>query len=158
MSIQKGSVLVHDGTKLTILPPGSGDVEMIFDASEPTGIKWKARKRQFKVSTEVTNTVTTTVYATVGSFAFDAGTTIKSIKIVSRMESSITSFDLRLFDATNSQTLAEANFTNTTDQINDLGTLSNIPVADAIFEIQAKKNGGSTNKKITVRDISVSYD
>ena len=158
MSIQKGSVLVHDGTKLTILPPGSGDVEMIFDPTEPTGIKWKLRKRQFKVSTEVTSTVTTTTYSTVGSFSFDSEVIIKSIKIVSRMESGITSYDLRIFDTTNSKTLAEVNFANTSDQINDMGTLSNIPVVDAIFEIQAKRNGGNSNKKITIRDVSVSYN
>ena len=42
----------------------------------------------------------------------------------------------------NGNSIAEKNFTNTTKAIVDLGTLSNIPASEAIFEVQMKRTGG----------------
>ena len=42
-------------------------------------------------------------------------------------------------------------------EINDLGTLSNLPLSSAIFEIQAKRNGGNSNSQVFINEVTLNY-
>ena len=80
--------------------------------------------------------------------------TINNIKVVSYMDSGITSYDIQIRNATNGTTIVTKNLTNTTEQINDLGTLSNIPNSEARLEISVKKTGGNSSKYVYIESIS----
>ena len=64
------------------------------------------------------------------------------MKVIAR--TSATSGDIKVFDSTNSLTIVEKNITNIPDEIIDMGTLSNLPASEAIFEIQMKRTGGGS--------------
>lgn len=92
---------------------------------------------------------TSTTYVAVAKFYF-AGTnklgTPANIKAI--VFQGAVSSQVRIYDLTNSLQIAEsAAFTETTPVVKDLGAISNLPTAEAIFEIQLKKTsgGGSTS-------------
>jgi len=54
-----------------------------------------------------------------------------------------TTYDVKIYDVVNSLTIAEITAqTNSTAQIVDMGTLSNLPTGSSIFEIQVLRAGG----------------
>ena len=55
------------------------------------------------------------------------------------------SITVKIYDATNAQTIAEATSSGTDMQILSLGTISNLPSGNAQFEIQAKGSAGGGN-------------
>jgi len=58
-------------------------------------------------------------------------------------ESNPTSYNLRIQDITNGQTIASVTgLTNTTEAIQDLGALSNLPTGQARWELQVQRVGG----------------
>ena len=65
-------------------------------------------------------------------------TVLKKVKIISKGHADITSYSVKLHDATNNNMIGEITLTNTTEEINDLGTLSNIPENEAILEFYVK--------------------
>lgn len=161
MSIQKGTVLIHDGTKLIgLAPPASGNPALVIDLSTSNGVKWKTLDQSFKIPLVGTSTVSSTTYTVAAEFSFIKveHETINSVKVVSKMDNGITSYDIRIFDSTNSATLAEINLTNTNMQINTIDSLSNIPTADAMIEVQARQTGGSGNKQVTIKEIQINYN
>ncbi len=59
--------------------------------------------------------------------------------------------DMKIFDVTNAQTIAEkTGITTSGIEILDLGTISNLPSANAQFEVQFRKNGGGTGRAYAV--------
>lgn len=57
-----------------------------------------------------------------------------------------TSAHIKIYDLTNSLAIAEASTTSTTQgNLLDLGTISNIPTGEAVFEIHMKATGGTAN-------------
>ena len=60
-----------------------------------------------------------------------------NIKVVS-YSSVAGSYSIRVYNLSSHNVIAEATFTNTSEQINDMGTLSNIPTSDNILDIQVK--------------------
>lgn len=93
------------------------------------------------IETEYTNIFT---YVFPGS---DFTRDIQKISIVSRMDSGLTSYSVRVVDFTNAKELAAGTFSNTTDTINNLTiTLANISVNEAIWSIEIKVTGGSGEK------------
>ena len=82
---------------------------------------------------------------------------ISSIDAVSYKTGNSSSYDIRVYDATNSLVIADANFANSSSTVNSLGTLSNLPTGPAIFEIQAKKNGGNGKSHTFVEEITIEY-
>ena len=64
------------------------------------------------------------------------------MKVISYLESG-TSYDVRVYDSTNANVICTSlGNTNALFSLVDLGTLSNIPVNEAVFEIQIRVNGG----------------
>lgn len=86
-----------------------------------------------------------TSYKVLAKFIFrgtiDAGTP-SSISILAF--TSAASGDIRIFDSKNAQTIAEQSFTNSVQEIIDMGAISNLPSDEAVFEIQGKKSGGGS--------------
>lgn len=72
------------------------------------------------------------------------------VKMIARAKDSGKSSDLRLYDLTNSQVIAEKlGITNTDFQIIDLGTIDHLPEGEARWEAQGKKPAsGGTNAQI----------
>ena len=92
------------------------------------------------------NQIDLTTYITVGTFYYPGSklwSNITNIKVISVMEDGGTSYDVKIYDVTNNNQIVLSNLNNTIEQNCDLGTLSNIPVNEAIFEIQAKINGST---------------
>lgn len=89
-----------------------------------------------------TKKVKTSVYQKIAGFYHIEGKYILwKVKLNSYLKSG-TSYDVKVIDITNNNALAETNFTNTAQQNNDIGTLTNVPTTDAEIEVHLKVNGG----------------
>jgi hypothetical protein len=69
-------------------------------------------------------------------------------------------YDLKIEDIKNGNVIVNANFTNTTPQLNDLTPLANLPTNSSIFELQAKVNysgNKSTNTIVYIDELVVHY-
>lgn len=115
----------------------------------------RADPSEIKVIYPKIDYLTTSSYKLVSRFVYDGSIYkgIDSIKILSYKDPSITSYDIKIYNDTNEQTIGTINLTNNTEQINDITTLTNIPTGFAIIEIWGKKNGGSTDKRIYINNI-----
>lgn len=70
---------------------------------------------------------------------------INYVDVIARTGSSITTYDARIVNTNNGQTLCTVTgLNNTTYQLNDMGNISNIPEEEAIMDIQMRRNGLST--------------
>jgi hypothetical protein len=107
------------------------------------------------------NKVKTAFYAKVGILIYGGSNsigTINFIETVSWMDPSIDSYNIRIIDKTNGKIVVETEeISNTVEQIVDLGTVSNIPKTDTIFEIQAKRNGGTNESYVHIDIINFYY-
>jgi len=66
---------------------------------------------------------------------------------------------IKIYDLTNSATIAENNnITNTTESIIDLGTLSNLPSSEAIWEVQFARPTGSGQDKFNLSSLLVEFN
>ena len=93
-----------------------------------------------------TSLVDLTTYTTLTTFNFP-GTlklnNITNIKIIGFMEEDGTSYDVKIRDMINVKDVCTKNLTNETEAISDLGNITDLPIGESIFEIQAKINGSS---------------
>ena len=81
---------------------------------------------------------------------------ITLIKILSGQANNANSHDIRI--QTNlGVTIAEANFTNTAFNNNNMGTLSNLPQNETTIEVQAKRNGGNNNTNVYILEVTINY-
>ena len=102
--------------------------------------------------------VTTNTYTTIASFSFP-GTNlwrnVSNIKVISFMEYGGTSYMVRIYDITNNNQVCLKTFSNTDENIYDLGILSNLPNNESIFEVQAKISGSTV---AYIKNINIYYD
>ena len=155
----KGDLLGHNGSIDVRVPVGANDYVLTADSTQSSGWKWASPSvNLISLSFGMSSFTDNTSYTTLSVFIFPGSTSfdISAAKVVSRMDSGPTSYDIRIQDITNALTVATANFTNLLDEINDMGTLSNLPVAESIFEIQIKRNGGSGGNQIYLRSAQLS--
>lgn len=99
-------------------------------------------------------------YTTVGAFIFGGtdnwGTPIEVLALCGVEDA--TSLDVRLFDLTNSTVIAESiGVTGAYPSIAVLGAISNLPTAQAVWEIQVKRNTGSGNQQVSGAGCSVAF-
>jgi len=80
---------------------------------------------------------------------------LKNIKIISNIQNDTNSYDVRIYDSQSHLVIVEKNLTNTVSELNDLGTLSNIPDESTICEVQVKSN--KKNQVIYIDDIILYY-
>ena len=97
-------------------------------------------------------------YTVFNSFCF-CGTGIAgiptNIKIIAHIEKAEDSCLVRIYDVTNSKVICEkAGIVNLTSEVIDLGILSNLPIGNAVFEIQAKSTDGD---EIRIASLAINY-
>lgn len=89
---------------------------------------------------------TNAAYTTAGIFLFGGTTALgtpTAFKVVGFKDPGPTSWDFRVLDITNATTIVtKTGNTGTAPEIVDAGALSNLPAAQAIFEIQIQRAGG----------------
>lgn len=83
---------------------------------------------------------------------------INYIDLVSYMDSSITSYSARVVDRNTGLVIAEkTGMTNTEEQVQDLGTISNVPTDKTLLELQIKRTGGNKKKYVYAYQLVVYY-
>lgn len=160
MAAPKGTLLVYNGTDIVPFLPSTDGQTIVFDSNENLGLKWKKANKQSKIIPTMGNLSDSISYARLASFTFPGSDNVdlSFIKVISYMDTSITSYDLRIYDATNNAIISEANFNNIIEQVNDMGILSNLPVSEAIWEVLSKRNGGSgNNKNVYVKEVTMEF-
>lgn len=91
--------------------------------------------------TPIESYIDSTFWVTVASFLHNKESSVTSMNVISFMEVGGTSYDVRVVDITNNAVIASQNLANTDELNNSLGTISNLPSDNAIFELQVKING-----------------
>jgi hypothetical protein len=164
MSVQKGTIIVNDGAgKIVGISPGNDDEMLVFDSTQPFGLKYVTnpgqQKKIFKLNQAKNTSTKNATYTTMYSFSYPGSdiTTLDKVSCMSSMDVGVTSYDVRLFDITNSQVIFSINLNHTVQVVSSISTFNNLPSTDAVFEVQARKNGGSGNQNIYVDDITVIY-
>jgi hypothetical protein len=92
------------------------------------------------------NCITANVYTKIGTFIFpgtDYWEKVTNFRVISAMEAGGTSYDVRIIDLSNNNTICSRNFSNVIEANNDMGSIDNLPHDEAIFEIHAKINGNT---------------
>jgi len=138
----------------------TGDViDIIFDAALSAGEQTtldtlisnhtpdtSKAKEQFFIINPKRESIKTSTYSTVAVFKYGGSIalgTIDYINIISYMDSGPTSYCTRVMSKTSNVQIAEkTGLTNTTEAINDMGTITNVPTTEEIFELQVKRMGG----------------
>ena len=97
-----------------------------------------------------------------GSFKYQGSKRIgliNYIEVVAYKQSSVTSYDIRIYDKTNKTVLVEkTGITNSVAEAIDLGEITNIPTKNAILEIQARRVGGSGSNRVYIDQALIYYD
>ena len=91
-----------------------------------------------------------TNYIRLGSTTFPGVKAIGSIHKItsySYMDNAVTSYSIKLIDKQSGLTIAEGTFTNTEEERQDLGTISNMPTSETTLEIFGKRTGGTGKNK-----------
>jgi len=119
--------------------------------SSHVGATGPARNRFFPVYPENISTKNTT-YTCMSSFKYDGSSQIGNIDyidVVAKKDSAVTSYGIKIIDRMNNDiTIAEkTGMTNTDYDVVSLGPISNLPTSYSIFEVHAKRTGGSGNEK-----------
>lgn len=160
MSIIPGTLLIHDGVKIIPLEPsGENGMALTVDPTTPSKLKWAPTGKSFKLNLPPNNSIRTDEYVTVTEFSLsrDEYTALDCIKIVSYMHKYLESYDIRIYDSTNNNILAEETYTNTKREIHTISTFENIPSGDVILEIQCRRGKGKGVFAVTIKDIDVCY-
>ncbi len=102
---------------------------------------------------------TDTVYANMARFIF-RGTSVlgtpSTVKFLARIESPITTADIRIFDQTNSLVIAEITTTNTGDFLIEVdSTLLNLPAGEAVFAVQGRQTGGGGGDGVLLASLEI---
>jgi hypothetical protein len=97
-----------------------------------------------------------TAFQKASRFAFP-GSTHCTVTACAFMDPGVTSYDIQIFDRTNRNVIAQANFTNIEDEVVSLGAGANVPSTRAMFEVFVRKTGGSSSKVAHVTSVSISY-
>ncbi len=77
---------------------------------------------------------------------------------ISWMDNDGTSYDVRIFDKTNNLELLNVNLNNTIEQVNDFGSLSNIPADSVQIEIWVRINGGTALTNVFLESLTINYN
>lgn len=159
--ISPGSIIVHNGTKLVAVSPESDDLLVVSNSGTSSGVGWinGSPNTPITVLLNVSTSLISIGYEKVAEFTYIPSEygTITSIKVISFRNSGATSYDVRLMDVTNSNTIADENFTNTNLELHDL-TLSNLPSNIATIEIQLQSNGGLLNNAANIKGIIIKFN
>lgn len=92
-----------------------------------------------------TNGNNSTVYKKIGVYLY-IGSIYKNISKICAVAytDKASSYSIRIYDVTNKKVICEGTFSNLTSDLQNLGTISNLPKMKSIFEIQSKTNDKSS--------------
>ena len=149
-------------------------VEIVFDStldagqlvtveSKITGHAPNNSPPKIKFFTHIGRSTKNSDYTRIGgSFKYQGSERIgliNYIEVLSYKQSSITSYDVRIYDKTNKNVLVEkTGNSNNNVEVIDLGEITNIPTNNAILEIQARRVGGSGRNRVYVDQALIYYD
>jgi len=102
-------------------------------------------------------------YFTIGTYQYKGRLyedVITAVEVLSYADTGVSSYDIRLYDLTNNTVLAElTGCTNTDIAVQNLGTISNLPLETSDLEIQGRKvGGGNGNRFIYFQSISIYFE
>lgn len=99
-------------------------------------------------------------YEVMGCLIFRGTTTLgtpSAIKAVAWVTSGVTG-GIRVYDVTNSQVICEnASITNSGKAIISLGSLSNLPAGESLWEVQTKRVSGGGSDKVYTASVSIQF-
>ncbi len=81
-----------------------------------------------------------------------------TVKSISWMNLDATSYDIRIFDKTNNVDLLNVNLNNTSEQVNNLGSLTNISLSDAQIEVFVRRQGGVSSPLVFLESLTINYN
>ncbi len=100
------------------------------------------------------DTYSNTSYTRAASYIYNPTiNTLYCVKVLSYMDTGITSYDLQLFDKTHGNIIVTKNSTNTDEELVDVGTLTNMPTVESILELNVKRTGGKKNNNVYLESI-----
>lgn len=163
------------GANFQYIATNANDIEIVFGNSltvtETTALNGlvsshipdnsKPKKNFFPVAPTRTN-INSTSYQKCVAFKY-AGSenigTLDYVEIIAYKDSSITSYDVRIYDKSNGNIIAEkTGNTNDVSEIIDLGTISNVPTGASVFECQVRKTGGNNKKYVVIDEIMIYHN
>lgn len=161
----KGSIIVADGNgKVKAVSPTNDNEMFISDSTKEKGGRFVDAEKILQNSTfksVITDSSSTNseTYFTIMYFTVPGENVnkIQSIKILSKKKGNLTSYSVRIYDATNNNVIVENTFTNNSILINDIGILSNLPTNEAIVEVQAKRNDGNRNSYAIISECTIEF-
>lgn len=134
--------------------PGEHDIlDGLVAAHRPP----KPRNYTIQVSAKL-DAICNSTYTTVATFKFSASMGgINYIEIIARGDTT-TTFALRVVDVTNVNVVAtKTGLTNTEATVIDMGDISNVPVSDAVMEVQVSLTSGDAKKYAYCHSVIVYY-
>ena len=149
---------------VSALSPTSNDQVLCLDSNASLGAKFMSvgsisPSQQVKLTSPKRPSTNSNAFEVIMSMSVKGENTalIKTIDVVGYKTGNATSYDVRVYDATNSLVVAEVNFTNAALAVNPMGTLANLPAGAALFEFQAKRNGGNAKSDVFIEEVTVEY-
>ncbi len=137
----KGDLIVENGSNAVKLPVGQDCQILTADSTTSTGIRWANRYDNFGFIGKTDQGTYHKIYQLIFPGTNNVGE-IKGLKVIGYLDQGLTSYDIRVRDYLNKNTVAIiTSQTNTEPQIIDLGTILYQPTNYTILEIQAKING-----------------
>lgn len=81
---------------------------------------------------------------------------INYIEVVSCRDPAVTNYDVRVINHDTGAVIAsKTGLTNADYASNDLGAITNVPAAEATFDLQVRKTGGPSNKYVYVDSVII---
>ena len=105
-----------------------------------------------------TTQISSTNYERIASISYDSEHwgELCRVKVMSSMDRGATSYDVEVYNRDDHTSVIESNFTNTGDVASsDLGHITTPPSGKVNLEINAKRNGGKGDKKVSIEYITL---
>ena len=81
---------------------------------------------------------------------------INYIEVISYRDPAITNYDVRVINHDTGAIIASRTGLTNTDYVsNDLGAITNVPITEAVFDLQVRKTGGPTNKYVYIDSVII---
>jgi len=104
------------------------------------------------------NLINNFFYTLVATYIYNSKKTLSYIKIVSYMDNDITSYNIKIVDNTTRNIISQQTFTNTTENINDMGTIMFVPNEETNISILVLKIGGEASSEVHINNISFQFN
>jgi hypothetical protein len=161
----KGSVVVADGNgRVKVISPTSDGELLMLDSADANGARFQdlaslLPKQTQKAAVTSQTSVSSNAYVKMVSLTIpgENSQAVSDIKVLAYKGGNATSYNVRVYDVTNDAVIAEAAFTNASQIVQSMGTLSNLPAAEAVIEVQVRKNDGNNQSEVTVEEVQIEY-